>query len=362
MTTWIRSHRGVAFAASAALCACSADSDELRVLDDAGNSDSAGDQHTDVADTDGLGETDPSPDGCAPRELTWRAAQSPRIGRWGNGGIAWHPNTGLRIWGGCELEGEEICDEGQLGPQQSPWPVATERWRNVLNLPQSICVVDGAGALDCREALAWSWPREVQAVGAGPRMVCAYDRAGDPSCTDAADERMLPPARSAGGAASLSIHGGYVYTDETSWRCVLSEDGRMRCSGRAELGAFTNPDTCWLEVVSAGTSMCGIERSGAVTCVHFGLVADNATTFSRTDLSHLSLVAPDACALDADGRVHCAGTPGSPMMTPPDEVGFVDVQVGDDGACALRADGTVRCWGNDESSFVFAHPDQSDRR
>ena len=360
MTTWIR--RGGALVAWLTASACGVDHDEFRVLD-AGDPDSGVDADTDALDTDAPdADTDPSSTSCTPRELTWRASNAPRIGRWGTGGIAWHPATGLRVWGGCELEGQEICREGQYGPTHSPWPVASERWRDVLDLPESICVVDAAGHLDCRDHVEWTPPDDVQAVGSGPRMVCAYDRDGDPWCAEDADERALLPATSPGGAAPLSIHGGYVYTDESNWRCVLTEDGKLRCSGRRGLEGFTDPDTCWLEVVSDGTSMCGIERSGEVRCAHFGLTASDATTFTRTDLSHLSLVAPDACALDTEGRVHCAGTPGSPLMEVPEESGFVDVQVGDDGGCALREDGTIRCWGRDRSSFVFAQPDRDAAR
>jgi hypothetical protein len=354
MTSW--THRPLALAITW-VAACHADEDDVVVRDGVDDPDTAVAIDSDPRDTDVPFDTDPAWVGCRPRELLWRAENAPRIGLWGTGGIAWHPTTGLRVWGGCELEGEENCNEGQFGPLHSPWNVRAERWRDVLNLLESVCMVRADGSFDCRDHVSWTAPSPVRAIGFGPGLLCAYGEDFSRWCAKA-NPAITPAPWPPDGTPPLSIHGGFGNPDPAPWLCELAEDGRMRCEGRPELDVFEADGSCWVEVVNTSTSICGIDQDGGVTCRHFGLRGDGATDLVGTDLSHLSMRGGDACAVDSEGRVHCAGEAGDPLMTAPAGTGFVDVALAERGVCALSQEGSIECWGAEDSSFVFARPDQ----
>ena len=58
----------------------------------------------------------------------------------------------------------------------------------------------------------------------------------------------------------------------------------------------------------------------------------------------LSVSNSEACAVAADGSLHCWGNPWWNFQDEPDGV-FVAVSAGGETACALRDDGQVVCWG-----------------
>ncbi len=169
MTSWIRSS---ALRLGPAMLSACVDFGRLQPKDDLPTDEQADTDEAVPHDTDAAGPVRRS---CVPHELTWRADNAPRIGSWGMGGIAWHPKSGLRMWGGCELDvvhdtgSFNMCSRGWLGPAERPWPVPAERWRSIFVSPDALCMVRGDGSFACREDTSWAPPSQY-------RCVCRYCR------------------------------------------------------------------------------------------------------------------------------------------------------------------------------------------
>lgn len=335
-------------------------------------------ESTDADDSDRTDDTDagrtdsdnpPAARVCAPRELAWRAANAPAIGLLAGGGIAWHPTTGLRTWGGVELLPPVNAGppERSIGFGALPWAIPAERWRSLFHTEWSPCMVHRDGRVDCRDDRGGPLPELVSVLGSVGNKLCWMDPTGHAGCLRADVETVWPSASSL-SADLVSLAHGFKASggDPIPFVCALDSRGLATCDGPSDLvGPFDHPDRCWVELVGAIYGLCGIDDEGLTTCRTRSILnADFADdTPTRRDLSHLSVSIEGACALDPEGHVVCwgpiAGVPHTANNAPPQEAGFVDLVVSSGAACALSDVGKVVCWGDERDPLVFDQPDRA---
>lgn len=324
----------------------------------------------DSDDTEVVGsDTDVGGPSCVPRELGWREGNAPEIAMFAGGGIAWHPSTGLRTWGGRELLGfGDVGLPGWLiGFATHPWDIPAERWRSLFHTDVAPCMVHRDGAVGCRVDDGSGLPASVSVLSDIGGSLCWLADGQEPEC-QTHDVQSRWPSSAALVGPQVTLATGARYSPYAPFVCSLDTRGRARCDGPSEvIDPFENPSRCWLELVSAPYALCGIDSDGAVTCRTASYLDDDFAddTPTRRDLSHLSVAVAGACALDPQGRIVCWGftgnAPDSIQNTAPDGPGFVDVAVESGAACALSDAGRVTCWGFEREPVVFDQPDRGTR-
>ncbi len=323
---------------------------------------------TDEATQDSDDDSGTSAPVCEPREIGWRTQDAPIVGLFAGGGIAWHPATGLRTWGGAELNGAEYGPEWTVGFSTEPWSIPDERWQTLFHTQNSPCMVHLDGTVGCRKG-GEGLPESVVAVAEVEDAICWMASDGEPGCDRGSPADHWPLASyvphdlvslNAGRTYAWSgLHPGVPFT------CALDRRGRAWCDGLQDVAdVFADPSRCWVELQSDAYAICGIDGWGSLACVIEGpdgyTYADDLPT--RQDLSHLSVSSDGGCALDPEGHIVCWGFRSGDVLGEvrteiPTDAGYVDVVAGDSAACGVRADGTVRCWGLDGISAVRDQPD-----
>lgn len=337
-------------------------------VDDGPAADLTVDSDAETEDSDAPSETDDTVDAgvrCEPREPVWRRANAPAVGLFAGGGIAWHPTTGLRTWGGGERNGVDTYYPWQVGFTKKPWAIPAERWHTLTHTEDAPCMVHADLSLTCRRNEP-ALPAAVVAAGLVDGSVCWMTTDGSPGCIAGDMGTRWPVSSTVPDDLVTIVAGRTVVPDAPEqarvFSCALDSKGHAWCDGPEVVEPFSAHDSCWVELAASAYSICGIRDDGAVVCRSQGTADLGVDVPSRTDLSHLSVASYGACALDPEGHVVCwgYGTPslrGQVFTEAPTGGGYVDIAVASSTACAVNQDGLVTCWGDDLRSEVFDQPD-----
>ena len=364
------------------------------------------------------GKNDAAPDAPVAPALVDAAVPNvpidvPSVPSDGGGGFPVAVSAGL--WSTCALlaDGTVRCwgynEYGQLGDgthRDSTTPVAVEGVSNAVSLSASsgyhVCVVLADRTLRC-------WGSDYDgALGDGSEVdsssikkvlnlnsAASISTGGNSSCATLLDQTVrcwggLPGGGVATAPTSISLSGVTQVEVGNSNVCALLADTTVRCwgdnsSGQIGDGTYADsmhPVTTPTEVkgldqvvaLSVGYSFeCAVLADRTAVCwgqnlhgqlgnsaVTVGTPSGSATPVPVSGLTNVSAIAASdgyACALLADGTVHCwgdnqNGTLGNgtttDSSTPVAVAGLthiVAISTGTEHACALAADGTIWCWG-----------------
>jgi alpha-tubulin suppressor-like RCC1 family protein len=180
-------------------------------------------------------------------------------------------------------------------------------------------------------------------VAVGEGWSCGSRTDGTASCWGATGETTELDRLPAAGVAAVG--GGY-------WvGCAQEGTDAVACSRanwRLELPGMVGWD-------SGFTATCAWDATGGLACYGFPGWAEWVDEDAPEEpVAAVSVGEDTACALLADGGLHCWGDALSFDPTPPEGDGFVAVQAGRVHACAARAGGGVDCWGEDPAGEGFA--------
>ncbi len=286
---------------------------------------------------------------CTPRVTAWVAQNEPAIAYLAGGGIAWHPLTGLRTWGGhAPVGGDTGVHRATVGFAWEPWDIPAERWRKTFHTPESPCMARADGTVGCRDPDP-AMPERAVAIEPMPYTLCWMDEAGAPGCTSPGIRKLWPSAHALPpDLVDIVAGGAHTRPSSTPYVCALDARGRAWCDGHSIIEPFADPGRCWVELAARSASLCGIDHTGAVLCQSASTYEYRVTDDvpQRGDLSHLAVSLLGACALDPEGHIVCWGLPDDVLDLVSDDAGFVDVVIDPGGAvCALDAVGRVECWG-----------------
>jgi hypothetical protein len=303
--------------------------------------------------------------------LLWRAENAPRLDNYGGLiALAWHPETGLRTWGGVE---HPACrDSGWFGWESiapDDFTIEPHRWNSAAPGP-----AQGEFVIVDKNSKVWSRYGSKECIGDDVSFVMGNQWLTpqgeifanfEESCTPTSvDSYMyLPPP---GPWIYTGFAYFYVNSTEPSGplyhseiiHCVWDTNGRFWCGpGDAPyFEPFLDPTRCWVEFVVSPYRACGIDGDGVVEC-HY--VEDAYAPFEPPPpdlrISHLKMY-HEICGLDQDNIIRCWSTPGAQQQPPTDEP-FVDFMLFQEGGCGLRPDGTIRCWGNPDYPLFWLNPD-----
>jgi hypothetical protein len=114
---------------------------------------------------------------------------------------------------------------------------------------------------------------------------------------------------------------------------------------------------------------CALRSNGKITCWGSNLYGESSIS-DTTNFKAISCASSVTCGLTTDGAIRCWGEQGrcfegdtsngggciqTPATQPPAETGYMQLVVAGNTACALKADGTVHCWG-DVTNSCFTPP------
>ncbi len=329
-------------------------------VDDDGKPD--GDPDTHVTDSDGLFDSDDTArldvlcPALDPADLLDPSAPFLSLT---DGAVAWHPATGLRMWGDAPTGGDLLTPDWIHDCPIDPNGAIAGSFQG-----RTACLVEADGDVVCcpvADLLAPALPRTglVDLSGFGD-VACAVTSAGTLHC---ADGLPIPPS---GLPASLQVE--ILWDTDGHEICALLATGGVHCFGRTGFANDTDlTHGCWQRIaLGANGTWCALGRDGSIRCSSsefFELEQVPAGTRYRA----LVLSRQNACVLDAAGAIQCWGpmwtaaaldaSSAPPVVTDlPAERGFVALSVGVNTGCAMRDDGEVLCWGDPASGIVREAP------
>jgi hypothetical protein len=202
------------------------------------------------------------------------------------------------------------------------------------------CALDEGGQLVCCGRTTFrAVPTEhyVQ-MDAGPRKVCAIDRAGLARCwslNDGAVTDSLPGTFSRVSAAVNDV-------------CGVRTDGSLAC---ARSDSRVLPAGAFREVNAR--SSCALRDDGTVHCWSAGLGVELALHGALELAAHATYASSTACALASEGLPSCwtIGSPGRSLKQAETSTRLQHIDVGVGAFCGIAADCRLQCWGENISAM-----------
>ncbi|MCP4697190.1 MAG: choice-of-anchor D domain-containing protein [Gammaproteobacteria bacterium] len=135
---------------------------------------------------------------------------------------------------------------------------------------------------------------------------------------------------------------------DAGWRhtCMLTNRGRITCSGRDNYGQSAPPEELGLKGLAAGSNHnCAFRSDGRITC--WGNEDSGQPPQNSAGLVQLSAGGIHSCALDSNGQIICWGYNFYGQTNPPQQADFTAISAGGFHSCALKRNNRAVCWGRD---------------